>query len=446
MRGLNTCRLLAAGMVACGVAVSASATDLMAAYSLAKSNDPTFEAARYSFEAAKEKLPQALAGLLPTVELTGNRNHTDSKAQFTNTPQTQRGIYAWTWNVQLTQPLFRLQNWMAYSESESLVAEAQAEYSKAEQDLILRLSQAYFDVLVAEEDVKAAESRQQAMEEQGKAAKRNYELGTASVTDYHEARSKAELARSELVAARNEVETKEADLERLTGRSLDILAPLRPSAVAPRLDPDDPKAWIEQAKQNNPDVRMQQNAVKAADAEVGKMRAANVGSVDLVASYGGNYSSANISIPTDYETRTKSATAGIQLTVPIFEGGLNNSHIREALDNQGKAIAQMEEAKRKAAADAKQAYAGIVNGMSQIEALTIAVEAGESSLKGNQVGYKMGLRINSDVLDAEQQLYASQRDLVKARYETIMQGLKLKAAAGVLAEKDIETINAMLER
>lgn len=438
--------MLAAAIVACCTPATVMATDLMEAYRLAQANDPAFEAARHTFDAAKEKLPQALAGLLPTMTASANQNHTDSRAKFTGTSLIHRGIHAWTWNVQLTQPLFRLQSWMAYSESEALVAQAQAEYSKVEQDLILRLSQAYFDILVAQESVRAAESRWQSMEEQGKAAKRSYELGTASVTDSYEARSKAELARSEFVVSRNELEIKLTELEKLTGKTLARLASLKPMVAVPRLEPNDSKAWIEQARENNPEVRMQEAAVKVADSSVGKERAANAGTIDFVASYGANYSSGNITIPSDYETRAKSAIAGVQVNIPIFAGGLNSSRIREALANKYKADASLEEAKRKAGADAKQAYAGIVNGLSRIEALKMAVEAAENSLKGNQVGYRMGLRINNDVLDAEQQLYVSRRDLVKARYETIMQGLKLKAAAGVLTEKDIEAIDEILDK
>jgi outer membrane protein len=334
----------------------------------------------------------------------------------------------------------------AYLESEAQVEAAQAEFAVAEQDLILRVAQAYFDVLVTQEGVTAAEAQLNAMEEQGVAAKRGYELGTMSITDSHEARSKAELARSQLIAAQNELEAKQTELERLTDKPLTMLAALKSAVVTPQLEPNDAKVWIEQAKDNNPAVRAQVYSLRAAGYTVSKARAENVWILDFVASYGSNYSGGSIAMPTGYETRVKSSVAGLQFSMPIFAGGLNNSHIREAIANRDKLASQLEEARRKAGAEAKQAYASIVNGQAQTEALRAAVESGESSVRGNQAGYKLGIRINSDVLNAQQQLFASRRDLVKARYDTLLQGLKLKAAAGVLTERDVVTINGMLER
>lgn len=420
--------------------------DLLEAYRLAQHNDPTFEAARHGYETVQEKSPQARAGNLPTVNLTGNENHTGAYSSFNGDPRIYRGIDAWTWTLQLTQPIMRPQNVIAYDESEALVEAARAEFDQAQQDMMLRVAQAYFDALIAQESVAAAEAQLRAMEEQGIAAKRGYELGTMSITDFHEARSKAELARSQLIAAQNEQENRRTELERFTGQSHDTLAALKPAMMLLKPEPDNVKTWIEQAKDNNPAVRAQILSLKAAGYTVAKARAGNVWTLDFVASYGSNYSSGSAAVPNGYETRIKSHTAGLQFSMPIFAGGLNSSHIREAMANQDKLGAQLEEARRKAGAEAKQAYAGVVNGMAQTEALQSAVESGESSVKGNQAGYKLGIRINSDVLNAQQQLYASRRDLIKARYDTLLQGLKLKAAAGVLTEADVVAINGMLER
>ncbi len=321
---------------------------------------------------------------------------------------------------------------------------AQAEFAQAEQDMILRVAQAYFDALVAQETVTTAEAQLQAMQEQEVVAKRGFELGTVSITDSDEARSKAEQARAQLIAARNELETKLTEIEKLTGKPVEVLAGLKPAVVAPKPEPSDVTQWVEQAKDNNPLVRAQFSSLRAAGYTVTKAKAENFWTLDFVGSYGTNYSSGSVSVPSGYESRVKSNVAGIQFTMPIFAGGLNSSHMREAVANQSKLSAQLEEARRKAGADAKQAYAGIVNGVSQTEALQSAVESGESSVKGNQAGYKLGLRINSDVLNAQQQLFVSKRDLAKARYDTLFAGLKLKAAAGVLSEADVKVINGLL--
>lgn len=423
---------------------AASSADLMEVYNLALANDPTFEAARHTLEAARQKLPQARAGLLPTINLTGNDGKTRANATFTGIPEAARDIQAWTWTVQLTQPLIRLQNVFAYTESESLVLQAEAQFAQAEQDLIIKAAQAYFDVLVAEEAVTAADAQVKAMQEQWKQAKRGYEMGIAAITDAHEAKSKAELARSQHVAALNDLETKRSELERLVGEVPSRLAALRPLSTTVRPQPDDALAWAAQAKENNAAVRAQKAAFETADAEVSRNRAEHLPTLDWTASHGSNFSSGSLTTPSDYTSRVRSTQTGVQLTIPIFSGGASSARVAEAIANRDKARAQLEEARRKAGADARQAYAAVVNSLSQIEALSAAVESGASAVKGNRIGYKMGIRINSDVLSAEQQLYATERDLAKARYEALLQGLKLKAAAGILAESDLATINVQL--
>lgn len=439
-------RLIVWIIVVSGIGLRADAADLLEIYHQAQDNDPTFEAARRGFEAAQEKSPQARAGNLPTINLTGNRNFTGAQISFNGSTPNRQGVYAWTWTLQLTQPIMRPQNILAFYESEAQVEAAQSEFAQAEEDMILRVARAYFDALVAQETVTTAESQLQAMQEQEVVAKRGFELGTVSITDSHEARSKAELARAQLIAAKNDLEIKLDEIEKLTGKPVERLAGLQAGVVTPKPEPFDASQWVEQAKDNNPTVRAQFSALRAAGYTVTKAKAENFWTLDFVGSYGTNYSSGNLTIPTPYESRIKSSMAGIQFTMPIFAGGLNSSHMREAVANQGKLSAQLEEARRKAGTDAKQAFAGIVNGVSQTEAFQAAVESGESSVKGNRAGYKLGLRINSDVLNAQQQLFVSKRDLAKARYETLFAGLKLKAAAGVLSESDVKVINGLLQR
>jgi outer membrane protein len=426
------------------IALPAAAASLLDVYRLAQANDPTYEVARYTLEAAREKIPQARAGLLPTLAVNGSDNRNRARTNFSDYPQMDRDVRAWTWTLQLTQPLIRAQNVFAYSESQSLVEQAEAQFALAEQDLILSVAQAYFDVLVAEEAVAAASAQEKAMAMQWAQAKRGFETGVTAITDVHEAKSKSDSARFQRVAAENDLEVKRSELERIVGQVPDHLARLAPQKVVPRPQPADPQAWIGQAREASPAVRTQKAAFEAADAEVSRNRSEHLPTLDAVASYGSNYSSGSLTTPADYSTRMRQRQIGVQLTIPIFAGGATNSKVAEAIANRSKAQAQLEEARRKAAAEARQAYAAIISGLSQIEALESAVESGQSSVKGNKAGYQLGIRINSDVLGAEQQLYASQRDLAKARYDTLFQGLKLKAAAGALSEADVVTVNALL--
>jgi outer membrane protein len=442
--GLPVRRRLAVGILALATTQFARAADLLEVYRLAQANDPTFEAARHTLEALQQKLPQARAGLLPVVAANGNDGLNRANTSFNNTPVPVHDVRTWNWTLQLTQPLIRIQNVFAYRESESLVEQATAQFAQAEQDLVLRVGQAYFDVVVAEDGIAVADAQLRAMGEQLAIATRGFETGTTSVTDVHEAKSRVDLARSQRVAALNELEVKRSALEKVVGQMPDQLSVLRPSVVAPRPEPDDPQAWIAHARENNPLVWAQRAALAAAGATVNKNRAEHLPTVDLTASYGGNYASGNLTIPADYTTLAKSKTVGVQLSVPIFSGGATNAKVAEALANRYKTRADLEAARRQAGSDARQAYAGIANGLAQIDALDSAVASGQSAVKGNQVGYKLGIRINIDVLNAEQQLYTSQRDLTKARYDTLFQGLKLKAAAGVLSEDDLSAINALL--
>lgn len=438
MRNIMSIFLLA------GISCQTNAADLLAVYRQAQDNDSTFDAARYALAAAQEKIPQARAGLLPVLSLNGNDNANRVSSEFSNSPQVNRDIHAWTWTLQLTQPLLRAQNTFAYRASESQVEAARAQYALAEQDLILRVTQAYFDILVAQESIEVAAAQLKATVEQLALAKRGFKSGTNAVTDVHEAEARAALARSQRIAALNELEAKRAELDKIVGQSPIMLAALQPAVVVPKPQPDNIQSWVEHARENNPAVQAPRAALKVAEAEISRNKAEHLPTLDLVASYGNNYSSGTTNLPNDFSTRANSNQIGLQLTVPLFTGGATNSRVTEAIASKNKASAELETARRQAGTDAKQAYSAIVNGLAQIEALESAVDSSKSAVKGNQVGYQLGIHVNIDVLNAEQQLYTAQRDLVKARYDTLFQGFRLKAAAGELSESDVLVVNGLL--
>lgn len=427
------------------ICLSAQGADLLEIYRLAQGNDPNFEAARYEFEAAQEKLPQARAGLLPEVSLNGNTNKTRGASPFANSEQVDRSVRAWAWTLQLTQPLIRAQNFFAYRESGSLVEAAHAKYVQAEQDLILRVTQAYVDVLVARKNIEVAEAQLKAANEQLALARRGFETGANAITDAHEAKSRADLARAQRIAAFNELEVKRAELDKIVGQAPETLTELQTAAVIPQPQPDNVKPWIAQARENNPAVLAPLAALHAAEIEVNKNRAEYLPTVDLVASVGKNYASGNLALPSDYVTRVSSSLAEVHLTIPFFAGGATRSRVRESISSKYRAAAELEAARRQAATDARQAFSAVLSGLVQIEALESAVESSKSAVRGNQIGYSLGIRMNIDVLNAEQQLYTVQRDLVKARFDTLFQGFKLKAAAGMLTESDVLAVNDLFK-
>ena len=434
--------LIAGAVALC--AGAAHAEDLLAVYRLAQDNDPTYASARYALDAAREKIPQARAGLLPVAAVTANEGNTRADTEFTDVPPVERNMKTWGWNLQLTQPLLRAENIYAYKESAYLVEQAEAQFAQARQDLLLRTAQAYFAVNVAQDAIGAADSQVAALEEQLAQVTRGVKLGTHSQTDIDDTRSRLGSARSQRVAAQNDLESAHAELEKIVGSRIEHLAALRPEFSPPQPSPADQRSWMEQARQANPAVVGQRAALEAARQDIKKNRAGHLPTLDLVANLGSNYSSHSLTTPDDFSTRATQHEVGVQLNVPLYAGGSVNSKVREATATMLKTQADLEAASRQAATDAQQAYAGVMNGLAQVDALNTAVESGQSAVKGNRVGYKLGIRINVDVLNAQQQLFSAERDLSKARYETLLQGLKLKASAGSLSDADLTAVNAML--
>ena len=344
----------------------------------------------------------------------------------------------------MTQPLLRADTIYAYKESGYLVEQAEAQYAQAKQDLLVRVAQAYFAVNVATDAIGAADAQVAALEEQLAQVTRGVKLGTHSQTDTDDTKSRLGSARSQRVSAQNDLESARAELEKIVGARIENLATLQPELTPPPPSPADPRSWMDQARNANPAVIAQHAALEAARQDIKRNRAGHLPTLDLVANVGSNYASHSLTTPDDFSTRATQHEVGVQLNVPIYSGGAINSKVREATATMLKAESDLEAASRQAATDAQQAYAGVMNGLAQVEALNTAVESGQSAVKGNRAGYRLGIRINVDVLNAQQQLFSAERDLSKARYETLLQGLKLKAATGSLSEADLMAVNAML--
>ena len=421
------------------------AADLLDIYHLAQKKDPTYEAGRYALESAQEKQPQALANLLPQVLANANRNRNIGVYNFGALPESERNVKASGWTVQLTQPLIRIQNWENYSQAEFLVEQARARFALVEQDLILRTAQAYFDFDIARESIFAADAQVLAVQQQLNLNKKGFIAGTLAITDVHEVQARLELARSQRVGTQNDLDSKSAELEKIIGFLPISLNSLRGDAELSFPDPNNVQYWIKQAREISPSVRLQRAAVGVAEKEISKNNAAHLPTLDLTASYGRNYSSGNNTTIQDYDSRNRSTQIGLQLSIPLNSGGMVSSRVREATAQFYQAKAELETAERLVATTARQAFSGVSNGMAQIDALASAIESSRHAVKGNQMGLKLGTRINIDVLNAEQQLYTSQRDLVKARYGVLLQSLKLKAAAGQLFEIDISNLNLMFK-
>ena len=431
---------LLAGLFSAGPAFSA---DLMQVYREALVNDAQYAAARATAEAGREKEPQGLAGLLPTIGATANTTWNDNKYSVDHSQKVPSSFNSNAYSVNLTQPLFRWQNFVQYGQSKLQVVQSEAVFAQASQDLILRVAQAYFDVLNAQENLRAVRANKQAIAQQLEQAKKNFEVGTATITDSQEAQSRFDLAVAQEIAGENDLEVKRFALRVVIGKDAGELNRLKPQAV---LNPPQPAAmdkWVDAAQTASFAVQAQQAAAEVAEKEVERMRAGHYPTLDAVGNYGKARTMAGVTASNLVQSDL--SNVGVQINIPIFQGGAVNSRTREAIANRQAADAALESAKRNAALNTQQSYLGVVNGLAQVRALEAALISSISALESNKLGYEVGVRINIDVLNAENQVYVTRRDLAKARFDTLLSLLKLKAAVGSLSENDLEQINPLFE-
>lgn len=433
--------LLAAAFSASGWA---QAADLLDTFRAAQANDPVFASARAAKQAGEEKLTQGRSLLLPSVNLNANSTFNDQTTQYLGAspfPGGQRRYNNHGYGVNVVQPLFRQQNWHAYFESDLQVIQSEAQFRLAEQDLVLRAAQAYFDVLAAQDGVQLAGAQKKAISEQMEQAKRNFEVGTATITDIHEARARYDLTLAQELVAQNTLEIKRRSLQQLIDAAPKDLKPLGKDFKMEMPQPADMEKWVDDAQAHSPQLAIAHAAAEIADHEVIRTRGGNYPTVDIVANYAKNTANGG-SFGVGSDTTNKSV--GVQLNMPLFQGGVVNSKWREAEANRERANQELENARRTVGTQTRLAYLGVVSGIAQVKALQQALTSSESVLEASKLGHEVGVRTNLDVLNAQQQLYATRRDLYQAEYNYLMSQLRLKAAVGGLEEKDVGKANLAL--
>jgi len=424
-----------------------SGPNLLQVYEDAKGYDAQYAAARNALQASLEKLPQGRALLLPTVNLNSNATSTriDTYTRNSINPPNLRDIHSYGYSIALSQPIFRMQNLLQYDQAEYQVKQAEATFGQAGQDLILRVSQAYFDVLAAVDNLTLVKAQKASIAEQLAQAKRNFEVGTATITDTHEAQARFDLVVAQEIVADNAVETKQRELQQISGKLYPGLKTLRPGVRHEPPVPAKMQDWVELAENQGFPVLAQDAATEIAALESRRAAAAHLPTLDVVGSYGTSSATGSTVIATSGSTKVTRGELGLQLGIPIYSGGSLNSKEREAAALYEKAKQDQKGVRRSQALAARQNYLLVVNGISTINALEQAVISSRSSYESNKLGYEVGVRISIDVLNAEQQVYQTSRDLLVARYGTIMNHLKLKATTGSLNEQDLEVVNRALE-
>ncbi|HEX9685192.1 MAG TPA: TolC family outer membrane protein [Burkholderiales bacterium] len=429
-----------------GATAAAQGADLMEIFGMAQSADAQYAAARATWSAGQEKLPQGLSGLLPsaTVSASTQFNDREIRSRDPTAGTTTSQFNSNAASIAVTQPLYRPQNLTVYEQAKSQVVQSDALFAQAAQDLILRVAQAYFDVLLAQDTIVFAQAQLAAIGRQLEQAKRNFEVGTATITDTHEAQSRYDLTVSLEITAKNDLEVRKRFLELIIGRPAPGISPLGPKFNPRFPEPNDPGRWVETAGANNLQVRVSQASLDFAAKEVERNRAGHRPTLDAFATYTDSGSGAGtVGIA---GTDTKAGVVGLQLAIPIYQGGLTSSRVREALANEEKARQDLENARRTAQLTAQQTFLGVATGVSQVRALEAALVSSQSSLDSTRLGQEVGVRTLIDVLNAQQQLSQTRRDLAQAKYNYILSLLRLKAAAGTLAEQDLALINGWLDR
>jgi outer membrane protein len=423
-----------------GVALSAQAQSLMDLYQSARDYDATYQSAKAQYDATVARGDQSLAGIYPTANL--NASATQTK-QASNLPALDGVSYnSQAGTLSVTQPLYRPANWANYLQGKKQLELAQAQRTAAEQDLIIRVSQAYFDVLAAADNVQYVRSLKAATAEQLASAKRNFEVGTSTIIDTRDAQAKYDLVVAQELATDNDLRVKTLALDQLVGKEGSQPKPLLTPVVLGSLAPDDVTQWVTQSETVNPTLQQLQTALDVAKLETEKAQAGHKPTLDLTGSYTASNNSGSSTIPTSFTLNN--ANIGVVLNVPLFAGFSIQNRVKETVALEEKARNDLEAARRSIAQATRTAFFGVKTGLSQVLAYEAAEASSQSALDSNKLGYKVGVKINIDVLNAQSQLYSTKAQLSKARYDVLVGELKLRQSVGSLTATDLQPINAQL--
>lgn len=417
----------------------ASAQGLQELYEAARGYDATYLSARAQAEAVEFSIAQNEALLRPSA------NATAGISAGRNDPPNFRPLGTTTVQGALNgrYPLFNKSNQVAVEQARKAAETARANLDAAEQDLILRLSQAYFEVLASRDTLATTQASKSFITEQLASAKRNFEVGTATITDSREAQARFDLATAQEIAADNELRTRRIALDQLVGRQGVEPVPLQVTATLPSTSPANAEEWVSMADNQHPSVRRARVNLEVALLETDKARAAQLPIVDAVGSVG--LSDVRGSGAT-FRGTGNTASVGVQLSMPLYTGGATQARIKETLKLEERTRNDLEAARRSVAQATRVAYFGVQSGLAQVRALEAAVASSKLLLEATQLGFRVGVRVNLDVLNAQSQLATTQRDLARARYDVLVGGLRLRQAAGALLPADVQAVGTLLSK
>lgn len=430
-----------AGLLTALFSVSAPAQNLVTLFDAAKGYDAAYKSAQSLYTANLAKADQAIAALLPTAGLSTTANKTTVDLLSGALAGQSKSFSSLSANLSAVQPLYRPANLATYRQGLKQAELASAQLKAAEQDLIVRVSQAYFDVLASRDSLAFVQAQKTAVAEQLAAAKRNFEVGTSTITDTREAQARYDLVLAQEIAADNDLRVKKMALDLLVGNSntepKSLLLPVQLQAPQPA----DINTWVMQSAELHPSIAQARVALDIAKFEIEKAQAGHKPTLDLSIGYA----------PTRYkdgytatQVDTNATSMNLNFNMPLFAGFATQNRIKETVALEDKARADVDTAERSVAQATRTAYLGLQSGLGQVKALAAAEASSQSALDANMLGYKVGVRINIDVLNSQSQLYQTKRDLAKARYDVLVGQLKLRQANGSLKADDLQAVNALL--
>ncbi|MDY6943190.1 MAG: TolC family outer membrane protein [Pseudomonadota bacterium] len=440
------------------------AEGLMDVYRLAEQRDPVYAAAQHEREAVYTLNRQALGVLLPSIDFDASATYLDQEIESDpvefpapsylpsfltgGSSQIEQGGEVedtdWSYGVKLRQPIFVAEAIARYGQAKRQVSLADVQFSLAQQNLILRVAGAYFDVLLADRQLGTAQAEKRAIEQQLAFARRSFEVGTASVNDINEAQARFDLATANVLQRINDLAIAERELTRITGEPVGFLARFAEELPLVGPEPNDLEVWLERGRVGSLLRTAQELGVEVAEKEIDARQGARLPTLFFVAGYdvrrnnrpslGGDVTS----------TDTDTASIGVQLSVPLFRGGLLSAQVDEAAARYSQAKSQLVDATRQAELLTSQAFLELNNSIARVQALQQALKSSQTALESTQIGRDVGIRTNVDVLNALQQVFSSQRDLDSARYGYVLSRLNLQAAVGTLGVQDLQAVDVLL--
>lgn len=435
-----------AALVGLAVASTAHAQSLGELLETARNYDATFLSSKAQVDVARARAEQA--GSLRMPNIGASASLTRSNTDYPYLPSGSNGSLSTTRQAALSlqQSLFNRANDFSIDQADQNVSLSEAQQLNAEQDLAVRVAQAYFDVLAAQDTLVTVQANKKAVAEQLAVARRSFEVGVVPIIDDREAQARFDLAVAQELAADSDLRSKRGALDVLVGRTNTMPKPLRAPVTLPMLQPASVDEWLAAAERNSLSIRQAQLGLDAARSETAKAEAGHQPTVALSASYA--------RLRQDYDTRTvpsanyngfgSSGSIGITINVPLFAGFAIQGRVKETLALEEKARLNLEDVRRNVIQGTRTAFDLVLSGLTRVKSLETAEISSKTALEATQKGYQVGMRVNLDVLNAQAQLSQTQRDLAKARYDTLMTSLKLRQLTGQLVQGDIDAITQLM--